>query len=354
MSKYTAFFLPAIVNYLAYFLWSHGKGNITFAYATLAFIFIAIPLIDLVAIKRRSGTTAQSATRSFADTAIPVLSLPVQIFNIFFFAWFIGSHDLPIHEIAITVLTAGILSALYAQNPAHELIHHGTRFERAVGIMLFSTSIYSGAKLAHLYSHHVLAATDDDPTSANYGKSLYAFLPAAIAVNLFGWWGPKTKNTNGIVSRGYKVMLENLTGYTLSLGWGLMIFFLFGGKSLLLFIVQSFIGILVLEMMNYIGHYGLERKIDASGKCEAISERHAWDCDMPFSNLVLISVQKHADHHINPNKSYDELRCVENSPRLPLSYPMLFLLTLVPPLWRLVIHPRLDTYRSQWLVAGKQ
>ena len=349
LSPYCVFFLPALVLYATWFLWSREHGGLAFAWAAIAFIFAVVPLADYVAARRRHGAGRRpdpSPERPVSETLIVLLSLPLQVCNIFFFAWYVGTHDLAWWEAGTVLFIAGILSALYAQNPAHELIHHGSRFERVIGTMLFSTSVYSGAKLAHVHSHHLLVATHRDPTSAKYGQSLYAFLPGAVAVNLFGWWGPKGGKVAKASLFRRKIVLENLLGYGMSVGWAAAIALLFGPGALVFFLLQSAIGILVLEMMNYIGHYGLERRVDAAGRMEPVSERHAWDCDLPFSNLVLISVQKHSDHHINPNKPYGELRCTPHSPRLPLSYPLLFLLTLVPFLWRRVIHPRLDAYRA--------
>ncbi|TKC87788.1 alkane 1-monooxygenase [Trinickia terrae] len=343
MSRYIAFFLPALVNYAVFWWLPHAGGRIDFAYATLLFIFVAIPLLDLLPNPMIGEDKRPSWHRAVAEKVIPVLSLPVQFGNVFFFAWYIHGNALGVLDTLIVLLTAGILSALYGQNPAHELIHHRTRFERVVGIALFSTSFYTGAKLAHLHSHHVLVATPQDPTSAGYGKTLYQFLPGAIAVNLFGWWGgDEGKN----VRQSRKIVVENIGGYLASACLALLIFYGFGIKSLVFFVLQSFLSILVLEMMNFIGHYGLERKSSVAGEREVISECHAWDCDMWFSNLVLINVQKHSDHHLHPNKEYSELNCTKNSPRLPLSYPLLFLLTLVPSLWRHVIHPHLDAYRA--------
>jgi alkane 1-monooxygenase len=345
MSPYLVFFLPALVNYGTYFLWSRVHADLAFVYAAIIFIFGVIPLGDLVASRmRRAG--ARAVPRPASETGIVLMSLPLQVCNIFFFAWYISAHPLTAPQAAALLLVAGILSALYAQNPAHELIHHRSRFERAAGIILFSTSIYSGAKLSHVHSHHLLVATRRDPTTAKYGQSLYAYLPGAVAVNLLGWWGPREAQPSRNMLFRRRIFLENLFGYGLSVLWAVLIGTLFGAKALAFFLLQSGIGILVLEMMNYIGHYGLERRMNAAGQMEPVSEQHAWDCDLPFSNLVLIAVQKHADHHINPHKPYGELRCTPGSPRLPISYPLLFLLTLFPFMWRRAIHPRLDAYRA--------
>lgn len=342
MSRYFAFFLPAIVLYVIFFAWSQHLGDLYFIYGALGFIFILIPILDLLAVRLQISRIKQIRA-NLSELLIVLLSLPLQLVNIFFFAWYLTQHDLTAFQAVLVILTGGIFSALYAQNPAHELIHHGSRFERIIGLCLFSTSCYTGAKLAHVHSHHLLVATDQDPTSARINQSLYSYLPRAIAVNLFGWWGPR-KMTGSFSLFRKKILLENIVGYSLSLIWMIAIFLSFGVVAWWGFLAQSMIGILILEMMNYIGHYGLVRHSDSHGRLENVSECHAWDCDLPFSNLVLISVQKHADHHINPHKSYGELRCVENSPRLPLSYPLLFLLSLVPPLWRAVIHPRLNQF----------
>ncbi|WP_432719538.1 metal-dependent hydrolase [Jeongeupia wiesaeckerbachi] len=334
-------------------MWPDAGGGLGFAYAAIVFIFGVIPLADWLASRGASERTGAIAVRPVSEMIIVALSLPLQIGNIFFFAWYLTTHDLHGYEAAALLFIAGIFSALYAQNPAHEMIHHRQRLERVIGILLFSTSLYSGAKLAHVHSHHLLVATDRDPTSAKYGQSLYSFLPKAIAVNLFGWWGRKGEGAVKTPLYQRRIVWENVFGYAMSAVWATLIFVFFGTAGLVFFLLQSMIGILVLEMMNYIGHYGLERRVDAAGHMEPVNASHAWDCNLPFSNLVLISVQKHADHHVNPNKPYGELQCLQRSPRLPLSYPLLFLLTLTPGLWRRVIHPRLDAYRAAHGIAQR-
>lgn len=332
MSGYFAFFLPALLHYgsfLALRADGPGRACVVATAATAGFIFIGIPLLDALA----SGVV-RHRPHPRQERAIVLLSLPVQVLNVFFFAWAVTTLPLGPVETAAGVVLAGILFALYGQNPAHELIHRDTRLERWTGLLLFSTSLYTGARLAHVHSHHRLVATPMDPTSARRGQSLYAYLPGAVAVNLFGWWGP----------RGHpaaRASGQNLAGYGLSLGWALAVHGLFGPRALGCFVVEACIGILVLEIMNYIGHYGLVRAVGADGRPEPVAAWHAWDCDLPFSNLVLIGVQRHADHHLHPARPYAELRCPDASPRLPLSYPLLFLAAMVPPLWRRVIHPRL-------------
>ena len=174
MWRYWAFFLPAIIHYGVFFGISKKSGGLEFVWANLFFIFVCIPFLDYLGSRRILKFEDADARHPLNETVVVLLSLPLQVFSIFFFAWYLANHTMNAVELVACVINAGILSALYAQNPAHELIHHGSRFERFFGICLFSTSCYTGAKLAHIHSHHLLVATPQDPTSARYGQSLYA------------------------------------------------------------------------------------------------------------------------------------------------------------------------------------
>jgi alkane 1-monooxygenase len=73
---------------------------------------------------------------------------------------------------------------------------------------------------------------------------------------------------------------------------------------------------------------------------------HSWDCDFWLSNAMLIQLPRHADHHTHPSRPYGALQKNPTSPLLPLGYPVLVLIALVPPLWRRVIHPHLPEERE--------
>jgi len=59
---------------------------------------------------------------------------------------------------------------------------------------------------------------------------------------------------------------------------------------------------------------------------------------IPVSNhvvctLFLYQLQRHADHHIHPSRSYQTLHHHEGTPQLPASYVTLMLVAYLPPLW---------------------
>ncbi len=86
----------------------------------------------------------------------------------------------------------------------------------------------------------------------------------------------------------------------------------------------------------------MSRREIAPGRYERVSARHAWDSDQRLTNLILFRLQRHADHHVAPHRPFSALRHRDESPKLPHGYPTMFMLALVPPLWRRVMDPRLD------------
>ena len=68
------------------------------------------------------------------------------------------------------------------------------------------------------------------------------------------------------------------------------------------------------------------------------------------SNLQLINLQKHSDHHARPNKTYQLLSAYDqnSAPQLPFGYPIMVVLSLIPALWRKVMNPKVLERREQF------
>lgn len=76
--------------------------------------------------------------------------------------------------------------------------------------------------------------------------------------------------------------------------------------------------------------------------CGLVRAEHAWESRFVASNAVLFKLQRHADHHLVPQRRYQSLSVHDECPQLPQGYPVMIMMALVPPLWRRVIHPILD------------
>ncbi len=113
---------------------------------------------------------------------------------------------------------------------------------------------------------------------------------------------------------------------------------------------QAFIAVWQLELTNYVEHYGLTRKHLGKGKYEPVKPHHSWDSAHRVSGLLLINLQRHADHHLHPMRRYPLLQVYDESevPMLPTGYPPMTALAMIPPLWRRMFNPRVRAWRKQY------
>jgi alkane 1-monooxygenase len=125
-----------------------------------------------------------------------------------------------------------------------------------------------------------------------------------------------------------------------------VILYFFSWKVLLAFVLAAIIGILLLETVNYIEHYGLLRQRTASGRYERVRHVHSWNSDHQIGRLMLFNLSRHSDHHYKASKKYQVLDSLPDSPQMPTGYPGMMVLALVQPLWFRVMDRKLDLLRE--------
>jgi alkane 1-monooxygenase len=104
------------------------------------------------------------------------------------------------------------------------------------------------------------------------------------------------------------------------------------------------LGFTLLEVVNYLEHYGLMRQKNADGRYERCQPRHSWNSNNVASNVLLYHLQRHSDHHAHPLRRYQALRHFDEAPELPSGYGTMMLLAVIPPLWRRVMDPRVASH----------
>ena len=108
----------------------------------------------------------------------------------------------------------------------------------------------------------------------------------------------------------------------------------------------AMVSVLMLETINYIEHYGLQRKMRDNGRYERVLPEHSWNSNHIVGRLVLYELTRHSDHHHRANKKYQILENKTESPQLPWGYPTSMLVAMFPPLWFSVMNPRLERFNS--------
>jgi alkane 1-monooxygenase len=125
-------------------------------------------------------------------------------------------------------------------------------------------------------------------------------------------------------------------------------------------LAQGAYGASLLEVVNYMEHYGLLRQKDAEGRYERTRPEHSWNSNQVVTNLVLYQLQRHSDHHANPSRSFQALRHFEKAPQLPGGYASMMLPAYLPSVWfemmdkRVIEHYQGDLSRINWDPERKQ
>ncbi|MCB1400863.1 MAG: fatty acid desaturase, partial [Rhodobacteraceae bacterium] len=80
-----------------------------------------------------------------------------------------------------------------------------------------------------------------------------------------------------------------------------------------------------------------------------VRPHHSWNASHTASNWLLINLQRHSDHHVRPDRRFPLLQTYapETAPQLPLGYPAMTLLAMIPPLWRRRMNPRVRAWRRR-------
>jgi alkane 1-monooxygenase len=236
-------------------------------------------------------------------------------------------------------LTVGCVAGI-AINTAHELGHKHPANERWLAKVALAQSAYGHFYIEHNRGHHQRVSTPDDPASSRFGESFYEFYPRTVlgsarsAVHLERerrrraeepFWTPRND-------------LLNAWAMTVILFGGLLA--VFGWSIAPWLAVQAVVGFSLLEVVNYIEHYGLLRVRKENGRYERCRPEHSWNASNVASNILLYQLQRHSDHHAYPTRRYQALRHFDDVPQLPTGYAGMVVLATIPPLWRRVMDPR--------------
>jgi alkane 1-monooxygenase len=248
----------------------------------------------------------------------------------------------------------GLIGGL-AINAAHDLGHTRERSERVLSKIALAQTCYGHFYVEHNRGHHVRVATPEDPASARFGESLYAFLCRSVTGGLRSAWRLEAARLAGIGKPRWSLNNDVLNAWLMSAALFTVLSVSFGPAVLPWLIGQAIIGFGLLETVNYMEHYGLRRQQLPSGRYERVRPAHSWNSSTVITNVLLFHLQRHSDHHANPLRPYQVLRNVDDAPQLPSGYSAMLLVAWVPPLWRRVMDPRvLDFYGGDIrLVAQK-
>lgn len=341
--KYLSILLLPITVYISF----TSTGWIT--YLPLIVFFGFVPALELLFNPDKKNFDKEQEKTEKENkmyTYILYAMIPIQLVFLYYFFLVIQEPELAFTDLAGRITAMGLMCGVIGINVGHELGHRNNRLDEFWGEILLLTSLNTHFLPYHNGGHHFNVATPNDAATARRNELLYVFWIRSHFMSYFQAWQIENKRLKDS-DRSWFHIQNRMIIYTLAnillLG---SIFFFFGWFGLVAFLAAAVFGILLLETVNYIEHYGLLREKNEYGRFERVKRTHSWNSDHVIGKMMLFNLSRHSDHHYNGSKHYQLLKSLPESPQMPTGYPGMMLLSLFPPLWFKLMNKKIQKLNS--------
>jgi alkane 1-monooxygenase len=342
--KYLLAYMLPLATYNALY----AEGIWTFYTFFLAFVLLPFMELFFTGVDTNFSKSEEEAEKhKLIYDILLYLNVPLQFGLLLLFLNRITLPELTALEITGMITSFGICCGVIGINVAHELGHRRKQYEIIMAKMLLSTTLYMHFYIEHNRGHHKNVSTPLDPASSRRGENMYFFWFRSIIGSYINAWQHENHRLSKEGKHWFTIQNEMLRFHFIQGGMCLAIFFLFGSVALLAFFASSFIGYLLLESVNYIEHYGLQRKEIKPGIYEKCLPIHSWNSDHDLGRIMLYELTRHSDHHYLASRKYQVLRHFDQSPQLPTGYPGAIVLATIPPLWFKIMNKRVDEFNEK-------
>lgn len=327
-------------------LYAHG----IWTFSTFILAFVILPFLELFFSGTDKNYTKEEEKEIKGKWFFDLLlyaNVPLQYFLMWIFLEQITVSGIGWIERIGMISSFGICCGVIGINVAHELGHRTKNYETFMAKMLLASTLYMHFYIEHNRGHHKNVSTPLDPASSRKNEILYFFWVRSIVGSYLHAWQLENQRLKKLNLSAFHYKNEMIQFHVVEFGLCVLIFLLFGSIGLLSFLASAFIGYLLLESVNYIEHYGLQRKEVAQGVYEKCLPIHSWNSDHDLGRIMLYELTRHSDHHYLASRKYQILRHFDQSPQLPTGYPGAIVLAAIPPLWFKLMNPRVDAFNRK-------
>jgi alkane 1-monooxygenase len=339
--KILKYLSPSAIYVLAYLAFT-SQGWLTWAPMLYAWVFIpAVELLIKPDEKNMNAAEEELALKNNVYDYVLYLFVLLQLAALLFFLQSMQQDSLSWWEIAGRVGSMGLLCGTFGINVGHELGHRKNPLEQGLAKISLLTSLYMHFFIEHNKGHHKNVATPKDPSSARFNEPVYFFYFRTIVFSYLSAWKIAADDCRKKDLSPIHWKNEMIQAQLLQIALVVFVFLTFGKLATIYFLCSAAIGIGLLETVNYIEHYGLQRKATSPGKYERALPHHSWNSSHILGRLMLFELSRHSDHHYLASRKYQILQHHSQAPQLPTGYPGSMILSLVPPAWFYVMNRRI-------------
>lgn len=321
-----------------------ATGHVAWYWLTPAYLFLLMPVVDMVVGINVSNAPEGAVPRLEADSYykyVTYVSVALHYLALLAGAWIVGTQPLDGVAYVGLTLSCGLISA-YGIVTAHELGHKRDSLSRWLSKITLASGFYGQYMVDHNRGHHRDVATPEDSGSARFGEGFWYFMFARQLPHstvLRPWLLEKerlARKGKGAWSLENEMLQPTLISMVT---YGILIA-VFGTVVIPYLLAVAFTSYFFLAVIDYIEHYGLLREKLADGRYARVRPEHSWNTDHVATNIMYMHAQRHSDHHAYPTRRYQVLRSFPDLPTMPTGYPGMFWLAIFPPIWRAVMYPR--------------
>lgn len=345
-----------VVMVLSYYL-----GGSAWTFLPVIYAYVFIPFVDELIGKDAHNIHKEAFQEVIDDVYFDILvysHIWIQYGLIIWSGYILVFDDLSWWQQAGIILSQGIYASTII-NVSHELGHRHSKIAKFHAKAGLISVMYFHFIIEHNRGHHVHVATPLDPATSKKNQSVYAFWKQSLVGGFKSAWNIEKKLLVKQHQPAWSVKNEMIWGTVAPFLLAALLFAAFSWITqkpqwiiLILFFAQAIIAVLSLECVNYIEHYGIVRREVSAGRYERVNPLHSWNANHFYSNLLLFHLQRHSDHHAFASRPYQVLRHFDESPQLPFGYPVMILMSLVPPLFFRVMNHRLESWQTLSYDAG--
>jgi alkane 1-monooxygenase len=365
------------LHYLKYFLF-HVVGLVSAAAILAGGAWITIGLITVVFIYVIGDAIAgdDTSTPSFKYPGILTfqlwLALPLLTFIVFSAVWSVSSGDFMGFGAALSRLTGydlvaareatfvghyistwaltGLMIGMSGTIPAHELTHRTwDPISMFIGRWLLAFSFDTVFSIEHVYGHHRYVSTTEDPATAPRGRNVYwHVLVSTIKGNISAWKIESKRLARKGQSRfGWHNAV--IRGHLMSVLLVVAAYAIGGMNAALFFIACALAGKALLEIVNYMEHYGIVRN-----PATPVQPRHSWNTNKRISSWAMFNLTRHSHHHAQGEVPYQDLKPFSDAPMMVGGYLTTIIVAMIPPLWNRLMTPKVLAWDRDYATAEER
>jgi alkane 1-monooxygenase len=322
------------------------------SFFAFAFVYGFIPVMEFMLTGTTENFTPEEEAEERKDIYYDILiytMVPLQYIILGLYLWTITSQSLLWYEYIGITTAMGLACGALGINVAHELGHRSKKYEQLMSKALLLTSLYMHFYIEHNRGHHKNVSTPLDPATSRLNESIYAFFPRTVLGSWMSAWHLEAHRLKKMKLSVWNPLHNQMLRFQIiQVLFVAAIYAIFGWTGAVGFIASATMGFLLLEIVNYIEHYGLMRKQLPNGSYEKVKPHHSWNSEHELGRIFLFELTRHSDHHFNPSRKYQILRHFDDAPQMPSGYLAMIPLALIPPLWFRVMNKRLEEHTATY------